>query len=154
MRLAEHRFISSLLVPVMVLAHLFCACMPAGAAANTPAHHEQTANASHECCEDGDKGGSEHADDADTDHHAPANSHHHEQDACHCVGDSSATTVSDRVSIAKAELSAQPWAMLAPSINDLLAQASLTRSHIASLWLTDPSPPPNYLLRVKCSLQI
>lgn len=154
MRLAEHRFISSLLVPVMVLAHLFCACMPAGAAASTTAHHEQSGNVSHECCEDGDKG-DHHADDADTDHHAPADSHHHnQQDACHCVGDSSATSVSDRVTVAKAELSTLPWAMLAPSINDLLAQTSLTRSHVASLWLTDPSPPPNYLLRVKCSLQI
>lgn len=148
MALKEKKFLSWLLVPAIVLAHLFCACAPSASAYTL--HAEPKVASIQDCDDDGcdaHAAGGHH-----DDHDAPGQSHHSHD--CKCVNDAPATSTSDRVSIPQAELCHLPWAALTPSTTDLLTLASSHHFFHGSPWLTDPSPPPNHLLRVKCTLQI
>jgi hypothetical protein len=159
----RNRFVSWVLVPAIVLAHLFCACAPAASA--SASHSDVNAVATHDCDDDGGdspKAAITHQDEHDE--HATSSAHHDDHSSpggsqhshpCKCASDVPVVTSGgERVSVPHAEPCPLPWATLAPSVTDLLSLASSRQSSQGSPWLTDPSPPPNHLLRVKCTLQI
>ncbi len=143
MRKFNKRFLSIALFPAYVLAPLLCICMESHAVAAVD-HAQALVHSATECCE---------TESADGDHHkSDSVPNDHSSHCSHC-DHASFASVSEPVDTLQHSSQQSLLDVLIPAMVRIDGLDRADGFHARSLWLSDPSPPPD-LLRVKCLLQI
>ena len=135
------------LMPAFLLAHFFCVCGGAVAAAPYKEVAAGSVTDNDACCNPAPErspsnGGSDHS---------PPGSHQHDPNCDHCSGTTNLTAPEAASRTIPVDFTS--FTLFVPQLIDHSALDASTRFQSYSRWLADPSPPPD-LLRVKCSLQI